>query len=105
VSGRATVDRTTIHHADVVPLLQCEFPDARQNAHKSGFRAVLAVPLELNGEGYGAILLWRREVGFFAPDQVALVETFARQAAMAIENVRQFHATEEAREQQTATGA
>ena len=55
------------------------------------------------GDAYGAIFLWRREPGLFAPDQVALVETFATQAAIAIENVRLFHATQEALEQQTAT--
>ena len=52
---------------------------------------------------YGALLLWRREPGLFSPDQVTLVETFATQAAIAIESVRQFHATQEALEQQTAT--
>jgi two-component system, NtrC family, sensor kinase len=104
ITGYATLDCKTIHHADVVPLLDSVYPDARENAVKSGFRAVLAVPLMHNGVAYGAILLWRREVGLFAPDQVALVETFARQAAIAIVNVRLFHSTKEALEQKTATG-
>ena len=54
------------------------------------------------GAAYGAILLWRREAREFSPDQVALVETFARQAAIAIDNVRLFNETNEALEQQTA---
>ena len=102
ISGRAALDRKTIHHADIVPLLDTEYPDARDNAQLSGFRAVLAVPLMRDGGAYGAIFLWRREPRLFAPDQVALVETFARQAAIAIDNVRLFNETKEALEQQTA---
>jgi len=104
VTGRATIDRVTIHHADVVPLLDTVYPDARANAKESGIRAFLAVPLMRDGGAYGSILLWRREPELFAPDHVALVETFATQAAIAIANVRLFRATQEALEQQTATG-
>ncbi len=103
ISGRAAVDRVTVHHADVVPLLETEYPDARENARETGLRAVLAVPLMHEGSAYGAIFLWRRAPGLFAPDHVALVETFATQAAIAIANVRLFQATRESLEQQTAT--
>jgi GAF domain-containing protein len=103
ITGRAVLDRATVHHADVIPLLDTEFPAASGNARLGGMRAVLAVPLMHKGDAYGALFLWRREPGLFTPDQVALVETFATQAAIAIENVRLFHATREALEQQTAT--
>ncbi len=103
ITGRAVLDRATVHHADIVPLLDTEFPDARENQRRTGFRATLAVPLLREGSAYGAIFLWRREAGLFAPDQVALVQTFARQAAIAIDNVRLFKDTKEALEQQTAT--
>ena len=110
ISGRAVVDRDTVHHADVVPLLDTEFPDARENARRIRLRAVLAVPLIHEGRAYGAIFLWRREPGLFAPQQVELVQTFARQAAIAIENVRLFtelggrnRELTESLEQQTAT--
>ena len=43
VVGRAVVDRRPVHHADVVPLLDTEYPDA-VNARPLGLRAVLAVP-------------------------------------------------------------
>src|SRR5258706_8001340 len=102
VSGRAALDRATVHHADIVPLVDSEFPGARANASGAGFRAVLAVPLIHEGNAYGALFLWRREPGLFAPDQVALVETFAAQAAIAIENVRLFNETKVALCQQTA---
>src|SRR6202171_5271365 len=102
ISGRAVLDRETIHHADVLPLLDTEYPDARENARLTEFRAVLAVPLMREGGAYGAIFLWRRKPRLFSPDQVALVQTFARQAAIAIDNVRLFNETKEALEQQTA---
>ena len=65
-------------------------------------RAVLAVPLMREGGAYGGIFVFRREPGLFSPDQVALVETFARQAAIAIDNVRLFNETKETLDQQTA---
>jgi signal transduction histidine kinase/HAMP domain-containing protein len=102
VNGRAVLDRATIHYADILPLLDTEFADARTNVLRSGSRAVLAVPLMREGGAYGSIFVFRREVGLFSPAQVALVETFARQAAIAIDNVRLFNQTKEALEQQTA---
>ena len=103
IQGRALEERRTLHFADVVPLLDDEFPDARENARVMGFRAVLAVPLLYGGEPLGAIFIYRREPGLFASDQVSLVETFAHQAAIALRNVRQSQETREALEQQTAT--
>jgi signal transduction histidine kinase len=102
VVGRATIDRMTIHHPDIVPLLETEYPDARVNQQKYGFRALLAVPLMREDRAIGAIALWRTEARAFSEKQIALVKTFADQAAIAIENVRLFNATKEALEQQTA---
>jgi signal transduction histidine kinase len=102
LTGRAAIDRRTIHHADVLPLVDSEYPGARQNILRLGCRAVLAVPLIREGGAYGGIFLYRREPRLFSPDQVALVETFARQAAIAIDNVRLFNETKEALDQQTA---
>jgi GAF domain-containing protein/HAMP domain-containing protein len=101
-TGRAVLDRQTIHHDDIVPLLDTEYPDARQNVRISGFRAVLAVPLMREGGAYGGIFIFRREPRPYSPDQIALVETFARQAAIAIDNVRLFNETKNSLEQQTA---
>ena len=67
-----------------------------------GCRAVLAIPLMREGGAYGGIFLFRREPGLFSPDQIALVQTFARQAAIAIDNVRLFNETREALDRQTA---
>jgi len=102
ITGRAALDRVTVHHADVLPLLDSEYPDSRESVLPLGARAVLSVPLMREGGAYGGIFLFRRETRLFAPDQVALVETFARQAAIAIDNVRLFNETREGLEQQTA---
>ena len=55
-----------------------------------GARSVLAVPLMKEGKGLGVIVLYRREVSPFSDDDVHLIQTFAAQAVIAIENVRQF---------------
>ncbi len=103
VIGRAALDRQTVHVADILPLLDTEYPDARPVQERFGFRALLAVPLMREAGVYGVILIWRREARAFAADQIALLETFARQAAIAIDNVRLFNETKEALERQTAT--
>jgi signal transduction histidine kinase len=102
VTGRAVLDRASIHHDDIDPLLNTEYPDA-VNMRRLGARAVLAVPLIHQRTAYGAILLFRREPRPFSSDRVALVETFAQQAAIAIDNARLFNETKERLEQQTAT--
>ena len=96
--GRAALDCETLHYADVVPLLT--HPGARAKQQELGFRAVLVVPLLREGGASGVIFMFRREPRPFSSEQIALVETFARQAA--IENARLFNETKEALEQQTA---
>ena len=102
VSGRAILDRVAIHYQDLDPLLESEYPDAI-NARPQGMRAVLGVPLMREDKAYGSIFLFRSEPRPFSPDQIALVETFARQAAIATDNTRLFNETKESLEQQTAT--
>ncbi|HEY2188930.1 MAG TPA: GAF domain-containing protein, partial [Caldimonas sp.] len=99
-NGRAILERGPVQIADVG--LDPEYR-LREGAEQSGWRSTLAVPLLHDGRAVGAIAVARPEAGEFPAKSVALLETFARQAVLAIENVRLFNETREALERQTAT--
>jgi GAF domain-containing protein len=108
-TGRAVLDRCTIHVADVQAEID-EYPEGSDRARRLGYRTILAAPLLHMGEAIGAIVVRRTDVRPFTDRQVALLHTFANQAVIAIENVRLFTELEarnkaltEALEQQTAT--
>jgi signal transduction histidine kinase len=103
VVGRAFVERRTLHVEDVVPLISSEYADSRGIQARQGFRTVLAVPMLREGVSVGIIAVMRKQVQPFSKAEIRLVETFADQALIAIENVRLFNETREALEQQTAT--
>ncbi|MCP3398317.1 GAF domain-containing protein [Bradyrhizobium sp. CCGB20] len=83
--------------ADDVPELN------RNLARLRGFRSVLFMPLMNRGTPVGMISVTRAEPGAFAPDLVQLLQTFADQAVIAIENARLFNETRETLERQTVT--
>src|SRR5262249_42462594 len=101
--GRAILDRRTIHVNDLLAQIDTEYPDAKQLQQKTSVRTVLTTPLLREEVSIGAILVLRTEVRPFSDKQIKLLETFANQAVIAIENVRLFNELKESLEQQTAT--
>ncbi|MBO0717258.1 MAG: GAF domain-containing protein, partial [Rhizobiales bacterium] len=109
ISGRCVIDMQPIHVADLQQAGD-EFARGRDLAKRFGHHATLAVPLIREGHALGNILIRRTEVRPFEQKHIALLSTFADQAAIAIENVRLFEAEQqrtrelaESLEQQTAT--
>ena len=99
VSGRVILTRSVVHIEDLL-----EDPDyAQRIARAGGWRSSLGVPLLREGNPIGVIIVMRSQPGRFSETQIALLQTFAAQAVIAIENVRLFTETKEALEQQTAT--
>jgi signal transduction histidine kinase/putative methionine-R-sulfoxide reductase with GAF domain len=89
VNGRAVIERRTINLADV-QVENEQFPEGSVFARQLGHRTNLSVPLIREGVAIGTIALRRTEVRPFTDTQVKLIQTFADQAVIAIENVRLF---------------
>ena len=101
VSSRAFLEARTIAIQDLQTAT--EFPLGAENARSEGYHASLVAPLLREGVAVGTIALRRFDTRLFTRRQIELLETFAAQAAIAIENVRLFNETREALDQQTAT--
>jgi GAF domain-containing protein len=77
--------------------------EVRRLARARGYRSFIVVPLLRGKEAIGTLSVTRREAGEFSSHQIELLQTFAAQAVIAIENARRFNETKEALEQQKAS--
>jgi class 3 adenylate cyclase len=116
VNGRAVIDRKPVHVIDLQAEAE-EFPEGSAHSRRLGYRTIASVPLLREGVAVGTIVLRRAEVNPFTNKQITLLETFAAQAVIAIENARLLNVLRErtndlsqrttnlteALEQQTAT--
>jgi GAF domain-containing protein len=103
--ARAVRERVMIHVTDVVASepYRRGVPLAVVSANKAGIRTILMMPMAKENTGLGLFTIYRQEVRPFSKKEIALVENFAAQAVIAMENARLINETREALEQQTAT--
>jgi signal transduction histidine kinase len=98
-AGRVALDRRTVH----IPDVQADPEYTWGVGQVEPLRTLLGVPMLKGDELMGVIITQKREVKPFTEKQIALVEAFAAQAVIAIENTRLLNELREALQQQTAT--
>ena len=93
-AARAMIEKSVVHVEDLSSptLYGADAAHRIVSTQTEGIRTALFVPLIWNEQSIGGVGVWRREVRPFHENEIALVETFATQAVIAIENMRQFKA-------------
>jgi signal transduction histidine kinase len=101
--GAVCLENRQVHVADTDdPTAKARWPGLAP-ARAAGTRTMSGTPLRREGHAIGALIVHRARLAPFTEDELALLQSFADQAAIATENARLFNETKEALERQTAT--
>jgi len=90
VAGRAVALRAPFQVADVLDKHAYDVGRIRTAFERHGYRSVVAVPLLFEQQILGALVVWGKETGSFPPEVVDLLQTFANQSVLAIQNARLY---------------
>jgi two-component system, NtrC family, sensor kinase len=103
VTGRAVTTREPVQVPDILDQREYSGTRVRPMLTRLGYRSLLAIPLFREQQILGGLTVWRRQSGNFNPEIVNLLQTFATQSALAIQNARLFREIEDkSREIETA---
>ena len=92
--GRTLLERRPVHIVDILEDGDYQFWETQR---LTGFRSILGIPMLRDGFPIGIVVVWRNEVRAFSDAEIALLVTFADQAALAMETVRLFQTVERQR--------
>jgi signal transduction histidine kinase len=95
VAGKAAALRVPVQVADILDKETYDVGRIRSLFQRHGYRSVLGVPLLLEHRILGVLVVWRQEAGSFTPEVVSLLQTFANQSVLAVENARLFREIED----------
>jgi len=93
--GRAAETRVPEQVPDLLDKRAPTYSRVRPILARSGYRSLLAVPLLMEQQIVGGLVIWRRQAGHFATDIINLLQTFATQSVLAIQNARLFREIED----------
>ena len=92
--GRAVATRVPVQVSDILDEREFVAPHIRPILARLGYRSLLALPLLQERRIVGGLVVWRQESGSFSPDVMNLLQTFATQSVLAIQNARLFRELE-----------